>query len=88
MNYAVLNVEFAGRSVKLLEGRTAKTDIVNEHGEIVVKLGKKIAAEHAELIGFSRLRDIDFSEKAKYIEQMETVYGRYDKQSRLISRKI
>ena len=70
---------------KVLEGRTAKTDIVNKQGEIVVKLGKKIAAEQAELIGFSRLRDIDFSEKAKYIEQIEAVYARYDKQAKLIT---
>ncbi|MGB3226210.1 MAG: DNA-directed RNA polymerase subunit beta [Desulforhopalus sp.] len=72
---------------KILEGRTAKSDIANKHGEIVVKLGKKIAAEHAELIGFSRLLEIDFSEKAKYIEQIETVYERYGKQSRLISER-
>ncbi|MBB1094443.1 DNA-directed RNA polymerase subunit beta, partial [Rhodopseudomonas palustris] len=70
---------------KVLEGRTAKTDIVNKQGEIVVKLGKKIAAEQAELIGFSRLRDIDFSEKAKYIEQIDAVYARYDKQAKLIT---
>jgi DNA-directed RNA polymerase subunit beta len=69
---------------KILEGRTAKTDIVNKHGDVVVKLGKKIVAEHAELIGFSQLLDIDFSEKAKYIEQIEAVYERYGKQSRLI----
>jgi DNA-directed RNA polymerase subunit beta len=72
---------------KILEGRTAKSDIVNKHGDIVVRLGKKIAAEHAELIGFSRLLEIDFSEKAKYIEQIEAVYERYGKQSRLISER-
>jgi len=72
---------------KSLEGRTAKTDIVNKHGEVIVKLGKKIVAEHAELIGFSQLRDIDFSEKSKYIEQIEMVYERYGKQSRLINER-
>jgi DNA-directed RNA polymerase subunit beta len=72
---------------KILEGRTAKTDIVNKQGEIIVKLGKKIVAEQAELIGFSQLRDIDFSEKAKYIEPIEAVYERYGKQSRLITER-
>ncbi len=71
----------------ILEGRTAKTDIVNKHGEVIVKLGKKIIAEQAELIGFSKLRDIDFSEKAKYLEQIEAVYERCGKQSRLISER-
>jgi DNA-directed RNA polymerase subunit beta len=72
---------------KTLEGRTAKTDIVNKHGEVIVKLGKKIVAEHAELIGFSQLRDIDFSEKAKYIEEIDLIYERYGKQSRLINER-
>ncbi len=72
---------------KILEGRTAKTDIVDKQGEVIVKLGKKIAAEQAELIGFSLLRDIDFSEKAKYIEQIDAVYGRYDKQAKLITER-
>ncbi len=72
---------------KILEGRTAKTDICNKQGEVVVKLGKKIAPEQAELIGFSLLRDIDFSEKAKYVEQIDAVYERYGKQSKLISER-
>ena len=70
---------------KIIDGRTAKTDIVNKYGEVIVKLGKKIMAENAEVIGFSKLRDIDFSEKAKYIEQIELQYERYDRQSKLIS---
>ncbi len=72
---------------KILEGRTAKTDIVDKHGEVIVKLGKKIAAEQAELIGFSLLRDIDFSEKAKYLEPIDAVYARYDKQAKLITER-
>jgi DNA-directed RNA polymerase subunit beta len=71
----------------LLEGRTAKADIIDKRGEVVVKLGKKIAAEQAELIGFERLRDIDFSEKAKYIELIDAVYTRYGKQAKLITER-
>jgi len=70
---------------KIIEGRTAKTDIVNKYGDVIVKLGKKIAAEHAEEIGFSKLKDIDFSEKAKFIEDIELHYERYERQARLIS---
>ncbi len=72
---------------KIIEGRTAKNDIVNKQGEVIVKLGKKIAAEQAELIGFNLLRDIDFSEKAKYLEQIEAVYERYGKQAGLITER-
>jgi DNA-directed RNA polymerase subunit beta len=72
----------------LLEGRTAKSDILDQQGEVIVKLGKKIVAEQAELIGFERLRDIDFSEKAKYIDSIDAVYQRYSKQAKLISERM
>jgi DNA-directed RNA polymerase subunit beta len=69
---------------KVIDGRTAKGDIVDKHGEVVVKLGKKIEQHHAELIGFELLREIDFSEKAKYIDDMDEVFERYENQARLI----
>ena len=72
---------------KLLEGRTAKSDIVDKHGEVIVKLGKKISADQAESIGFDKIRDIDFSEKAKYIDLIDAVYERYAKQARLITER-
>jgi DNA-directed RNA polymerase subunit beta len=72
---------------KIIDGRTAKEDIVNRKGDVLVKLGKKISGELAESIGFERLRDIDFSEKAKYIDQIEAAYGRYGKQARLITER-
>jgi len=71
----------------LLEGRTAKSDIVDKSGNVLVSLGKKIGREHAEHIGFEKLRDVDFSEKAKYIDDIEAVYERYGSQSRLISQR-
>ncbi len=75
------------KSAKLSKAGQPRTDIINKQGEVVVKLGKKIAAEQAELIGFTLLRDIDFSEKAKYLEQIEAVYERYGKQAGLISER-
>ncbi|MFT5700573.1 MAG: DNA-directed RNA polymerase subunit beta [Desulforhopalus sp.] len=71
----------------VIDGRTAKADIVDKHGNIIVKLGKKIEQEHASLIGFQLLREVDFSEKAKYIDAMEEVFARYDNQARLISQR-
>ena len=72
---------------KIIAGRTAKSDITDKHGNIVVKLGKKIELDHAPLIGFELLRVIDFSEKAKYIDSMEEVFERYTNQARLISER-
>jgi len=71
----------------IVHGRTAKIDIVDNKGQLIVKLGKKIDKEDALSIGFNRLRDIDFSEKAKYEEQIEIVYERYHKQASLISER-
>ena len=70
---------------KILEGRTAKTDIVDKQGEVIVKLGKKISGDQVEAIGFDKIRDIDFSEKAKFIDLIDAVYERYGKQARLIT---
>lgn len=69
----------------IIDGRTAKSDIVGVNGQVVVKLGKKISADMALEIGFQNLRDIDFSEKSKYEEQIDAAFSRYDKQARLIS---
>ena len=70
---------------ELIAGRTAKEDITNKKGDVIVKLGKKLQAENAVAIGFHRLKEIDFSERAKIAEQIEDVYERYGKQAELIS---
>ena len=72
---------------KVIDGRTAKADILDKDGNVIVGLGKKIEQEHAERIGFQRLREIDFSEKAKYLDAMEEVFERYSNQARLISER-
>ncbi len=69
----------------LIAGRTAKEDITNKKGEVVVKLGKKIQSEDAVAIGFHRLKEVDFSERAKIADQIDDVYERYAKQAELIS---
>jgi len=71
----------------IIDGRTAKNDILNNKGEVIVKLGKKISAEHAEMIGFSNLNHIEFSEKAKYSEEIESAFSRFENQARLISER-
>jgi len=72
---------------QIIDGRTAKKDIFTADGQLVVGLGKKIEADMAVGIGFSQLRHIDFSERAKYEELIEAAYERYEKQARLISER-
>jgi DNA-directed RNA polymerase subunit beta len=71
----------------IIDGRTVKSDVSDKKGNVVVKLGKKISADLAEVIGFSALRTLDFSEKAKFQEQIDQAYTRYDKQAALISKR-
>ncbi len=72
---------------RIIKGRTAKVDLCAPNGDVVVALGKKIKEEDAIAIGFAALRNADFSERAKYIDQIEDVYERYDKQAKLISNR-
>ncbi len=71
----------------IIDGRTVKSDVSDKKGNVVVKLGKKISADLAEVIGFSALRTLDFSEKAKFQEQIDQAYARYDKQAALITKR-
>ncbi|MEN8188355.1 MAG: DNA-directed RNA polymerase subunit beta [Thermodesulfobacteriota bacterium] len=68
----------------IIEGRVVKKDVVDKGGNVILKLGKKITSDVAIELGFSGLRDLDFSERAKYQEQIDSAYERYDKQSSLI----
>ncbi len=71
---------------QIIDGRTAKSDILSQDGDVLVKLGKKIDGGMAVEIGFQQLREIDFSEKAKFEENIEAAYERYEKQAQLISK--
>lgn len=71
----------------IIDGRTVKSDIADKDGTIIVKLGKKLSADLTEAIGFHALRTLDFSEKAKYQDQIDLAYARYDKQAALIAKR-
>ncbi len=72
---------------KIVDGRTAKVNLTDSKGTVIVALGKKITFNDAELIGFNRLKDIDFSEKARFVDDIEEIYKRFDNQARLISER-
>ncbi len=77
-----------GREIsEIMEGRTAKHDIIDNTGNILVKLGKKITADIAQGVGFQKLINIDFSEKSKYVDQIDNIHERYQNQARLIAER-
>jgi len=72
---------------KVIDGKTVKEDVTLKDGTVLLKLGKKFAAEMAEQVGFHSLRTLEFSQRSKHLEKIEDIYGRYERQGRLISER-
>ncbi|WP_306549063.1 DNA-directed RNA polymerase subunit beta [Desulfobulbus sp.] len=68
----------------LLEGRTAKSDVTDKKGKVILKLGKQLTPKIVSQISFADLRDMDFSEKAKYEEEIDAVFKRYNSQASIV----
>ena len=68
----------------LLDGRTAKSDVKDKKGKVILKLGKQLTAKILEQVSFADLRDIDCAEKSKYGEEIEAVFGRYNTQAGVV----
>jgi DNA-directed RNA polymerase subunit beta len=68
----------------LIIGRTAKSDIKDKKGNVRLKLGKKITAKALEEIDFFELYSLDFSERKKYEDEIEAIFGRYKKQASIV----
>ena len=68
----------------LLVGRTAKADIIDDKGTVRVKLGKKITKKSLDGVEFFELKNLDFSERSKYQDEIEAVFDRYKKQASIV----
>lgn len=68
----------------LLEGRTAKSEIKDKKGKVLLKLGKQLTAKIIEQVSFADLRELDFAEKAKYAEEIEAIFNRYNSQAAVV----
>ncbi len=66
---------------KILSGRTLKKDLQDKKGNILLKLGKKLTLEAVELVEFGKLRAIDFSERKKFIPEIDVIFDRYKTQA-------
>lgn len=70
--------------VHLLDGRTVKSDVKNKKGKILLKLGKQLTADILNQVSFDELQELDFAEKAKFADEIETIFHRYASQSILV----
>ncbi|PIE57967.1 MAG: DNA-directed RNA polymerase subunit beta [Desulfobulbus propionicus] len=68
----------------LLDGRTTKSDVEDNQGNVILKLGKQLTPEIIEQVEFARLGHLDFAEKAKYLGEMEAIFSRYSSQAALV----
>ncbi|MCI5120670.1 MAG: DNA-directed RNA polymerase subunit beta, partial [Candidatus Electrothrix sp. AUS4] len=68
----------------LIVSRTAKTDILDTEGNVILALGKKITEETLNAVEFEQLRGLDFSERAKYEDDLEDVFNNYSRQAQVV----
>jgi DNA-directed RNA polymerase subunit beta len=68
----------------LLVGRTAKADIKDKKGNVLLKLGKKLTAKVVDQVAFQRLRGLDFSERSKYEDELEKIFNNYGRQAQVV----
>ncbi|WPD22360.1 MAG: DNA-directed RNA polymerase subunit beta [Candidatus Electrothrix scaldis] len=68
----------------LIVGRTAKSDILDIEGNVTLALGKKITEETLNAVEFEKLRGLDFSERAKYEDDLEDVFNNYSRQAQVV----
>jgi len=68
----------------LLDGRTAKSDIKDKKGKVILKLGKQLTAKIVDQISFTDLRELDFADRAKYTDDIEAVFSRYNSQASIV----
>ncbi|MCI5222713.1 MAG: DNA-directed RNA polymerase subunit beta, partial [Candidatus Electrothrix sp. AR4] len=69
---------------ELMVNRTTKKDIKNPDGEVLLTLGKKLTTEILDQIEFEQLRGLEFSERAKYEGELETVFNSYSRQAQVV----
>ncbi|MDY0349821.1 MAG: DNA-directed RNA polymerase subunit beta [Desulfobulbaceae bacterium] len=68
----------------ILEGRTAKSDIKDRKGKVILKVGKKFTESVLDQIEFSKLQALDFSDRKKYEGEIDGLYNRYQNQAQLV----
>ena len=73
---------------EIYAGRTAKNDVQDRKGRVILKLGKQLTARMIiEQISFAELHDLDFAERAKHEDEIKTIFNRYSKQSDIVRRR-
>ncbi|PIE55645.1 MAG: DNA-directed RNA polymerase subunit beta [Desulfobulbus propionicus] len=68
----------------ILAGRTAKRDVTDGKGKVLLKLGKKVTPKVIDGVPFTELRQIDFSGRAELEGEIEAVFERFNRQAAMV----
>ncbi len=68
----------------IMAGRTAKADIKDRKGKVVLKVGKKLTRDVLEQVAFSSLCSLEFTDKKKRQEEIDALLSRYQKQAQIV----
>ena len=71
----------------LLEGRTAKSDVKDRKGKVILKLGKQLTAEIIDQVPFDELHGLEFAEKAKYEDEISAIFTRHANQANQVGKR-
>jgi DNA-directed RNA polymerase subunit beta len=69
---------------QILIGKTAKNDVKDKKGKVLLKVGKKLTEKVTEQIEFAKLHGLEFSGKKKYSQEMEDIFTRFQSQAQLV----
>ncbi|MCI5117496.1 MAG: DNA-directed RNA polymerase subunit beta, partial [Candidatus Electrothrix sp. LOE1_4_5] len=69
---------------ELMVNRTAKKDILDSEGKVILALGKKLTEQSLNAVEFEQSRGLDFSERAKYEDELEDVFNNYSRQAQAV----
>jgi DNA-directed RNA polymerase subunit beta len=69
---------------KILVGKTAKKDINDRKGKVILKLGKKMTEKVTEQVEFNKLPGLEFSGKQKHADELDAIFSRYQNQAQVV----
>ena len=69
---------------KTLVGKTAKSDIKDKRGKVLLKLGKKITDKVIEQVEFSKLSGLEFSGEKKFADELGAIFSRFQRQAHIV----
>jgi len=69
---------------KIIVNKTAKSDIKDKKGKVLLKVGKKLTEKIVDQVDFGKLADVDFSDRKKHGAEIDAIFTRFQNQAQLV----